>query len=130
MNLETAMLISRSKGSLDAQISRVLERVGLAFDDLRRLQSIGRSAHGISRPALAEAMDETSSQSLRTVLPMEKLGWVSRSDTGRFVLTDSGTLLLDQAVEMAEAAAQRWFAATAIDPAAVSTALAPLVRES
>ncbi|TSI15527.1 winged helix DNA-binding protein [Brevibacterium aurantiacum] len=115
------------------RISGALERVGLSFDDLRRLRAIGRrddgsktSDEGLTRSELAEAMDESASQALRAVRPLEKLGWVERSESGTFVLTESGAFLIDQAEGLAEAAAQKWFADTSTDPAQVTTALGGL----
>lgn len=136
MSLAAALLMSRAMSGLDARISEVLERVGLSFEDLRRLRAIGRCDEGsaspdqgLTRSELAEAMDEAASQALRAVRPLEKLGRVERSESGTFVLTESGAFLIDQAEGLAEAAAQRWFADTSIDPTQVTTVLAALVEE-
>lgn len=129
MSLTAALLVSRAKTALDARISGALERVGLSFDDLRLLQTIGQTAPGPSLSALAGALDETGSHTHRAVRPMEKLGWVDRDSTGNFVLTDSGQALVDQSEGIAEAAAQRWFADTGTDPAQLTAALAAMVEE-
>ena len=126
MSLAAALLVSRAKSGLDLRISGALERVGLSFDDLRLLQTIGRSAPGPSLSVLAGALDDTGSRTLRAVRPLEKLGWVDRDSSGTFMLTDSGRALVDQSEGIAEAAAQRWFADTGTDPAQITTALATL----
>lgn len=126
MSLATALLVSRAKSGLDVRISGALERVGLSFDDLRLLQTIGQSTPGPSLSVLAGVLDETGSRALRAVRPLEKLGWVDRDSGGNFMLTDSGRALVDQSEGIAEAAAQRWFADTDTDPAQVTTALAAL----
>ncbi|MDN5585077.1 MAG: MarR family winged helix-turn-helix transcriptional regulator [Brevibacterium sp.] len=126
MSLATALLVSRAKSGLDVRISGALERVGLSFDDLRLLQTIGQSTPGPSLSVLAGVLDETGSRALRAVRPLEKLGWVDRDSGGNFMLTNSGRTLVDQSEGIAEAAAQRWFADTGTDPAQVTTALAAL----
>lgn len=129
MNLDAAMLVSRAKSGLDERISAALVRVGLSFDDLRLLQTIGQPTPGPSLQALANALATTGSHTLRAIRPLEKLGWVDRDSDRNFVLTDSGRALVDQSEGIAEAAAQRWFADTGIDPAQVTTAMAALAEK-
>lgn len=130
MSLEAAMLVSRAKSGLDERISAALVRVGLSFDDLRLLQTIGQSVDGLSLQTLAGTLASTGSHTLRAVRPLEKLGWVDRDSDRNFVLTDSGRALVDQSEGIAEAAAQRWFADTGTGPAQVTTALAALTEET
>src|SRR5699024_12254244 len=95
-------------------------RVGLSPDDLRRRRRIGAQPQGLGREGLAEAMGEPRSHAVRSSLPLVKLGWLSRAESGEFALTDSGRTLIDQAEGLAEKAACRWFNATGISLTDVS----------
>ncbi|SMX70915.1 MULTISPECIES: hypothetical protein [unclassified Brevibacterium] len=122
-NLDAALLLAGAKSSLDTVIGTALSRVGLSLDDLRRLRIIGARPQGLTRENLAEAMGETRSSTVRSSLPLVKLGWLSRSESGDFTLTDSGRVLIDQAEGIAENAASRWFTDTALSPAEVISTL-------
>jgi hypothetical protein len=50
-------------------------------------------------------MGEPRSHAVRSSLPLVKLGWLSRAESGEFVLTASGRALIDQAEGLAEKAA-------------------------
>ena len=118
-HLEAALFLAWAKSSLDTRIGAALSRVGLALDDLRRMRIIGSYPRGLSREDLAEAMGENRSQAVRSSLPLVKLGWLVRSESGAFTLTDSGRALIDQAEGLGEKAASRWFADNSVDPTAV-----------
>src|SRR5699024_9056024 len=75
--------------SLDTAIGTMLSRVGLSLEDLRRLRLIGARPQGMGREDLAEAMGEPRSHAVRSSLPLVKLGWLSRAESGEFALTDS-----------------------------------------
>lgn len=93
-NLEAALTLAWAKSSLDTTVGAALSRVGLSLDDLRRLRLIDARPQGLGREDLAEAMGETLSQAVRASLPLVKLGWLSRSESGAFSLTDSGRFLV------------------------------------
>ncbi|TGD12892.1 hypothetical protein [Brevibacterium sp. S111] len=120
-NLEAALTLAWAKSSLDTTVGAALSRVGLSLDDLRRLRLIDARPQGLGREDLAEAMGETLSQAVRASLPLVKLGWLSRSESGAFSLTDSGRFLVEQSEGIAEKAARRWFAENGLDPSEVST---------
>lgn len=122
-HLETALLLAQVRSSIDGQIGAALSRVGLSLDDLRRFRAIDGHPEGISREALAEAMGETRSQTVRASLPLIKLGWLLRSETAAFILTDSGRAVAEQAEGIAEKSAARWFDSVGLDPAAITRAL-------
>lgn len=119
-NLEAALTLAWAKSSLDTTVGTALSRVGLSLDDLRRLRLIDARPQGLGREDLAEAMGETLSQAVRASLPLVKLGWLSRSESGEFSLTDSGRFLVEQSEGIAEKAARRWFAENGLDPSEVS----------
>lgn len=122
-NLEAALALAWAKSSLDKAIGSALSRVGLSLDDLRRLRIIGAQPQGLTREDLAEAMGEARSHTVRSSLPLVKLGWLLRSESGEFTLTDSGRALIDQAEGLAEKAANRWFADTRLNPTDVISTL-------
>lgn len=99
--------------------------MGLSFTDLRRLRFIGARPQGLNREDLAEAMGETRSQTIRSGGPLVKLGWLSRAESGEFVLTESGRHLIDQAEGIAEKAAARWFTDSGLSPTEVTASLRP-----
>ncbi|WP_209324510.1 hypothetical protein [Brevibacterium renqingii] len=122
-NLEAALALARAKSSLDTAIGTALSRVGLSLDDLRRLRLIGVQPQGLNRENLAEAMGEPRSHAVRSSLPLVKLGWLSRAESGEFVLTASGRALIDQAEGLAEKAAHRWFSDSGLSPTEVLATL-------
>lgn len=124
-HLAAALLLARARRAADTAIGGALTRVGLSFDDLLRLRLLGAHSEGLAREQLAREMSETRSQTLRATLPLVKLGWLSRRDDGAFILTDSGRALIDQAEGIAEKAAERWFADTALDVAELAATLQP-----
>ncbi|WP_420095933.1 hypothetical protein [Brevibacterium sediminis] len=119
-NLDAALTVAWAKSALDTAVGAALARVGLSLDDLRRLRIVGAHPQGLTREDLAEAMGEARSQTIRSSGPLVKLGWLSRAESGEFVLTDSGHHLIDQAEGIAEKAAARWFTANGIDPATLT----------
>ena len=124
-NLEAALALASATGSLETAIGTALSRVGLSFTDLRRLRIIGAQPQGLTREDLAEAMDETRSQTIRSGGPLVKLGWLSRAESGEFILTDSGRHLIDQAEGIAEKAAARWFTDSGLSPSEVIASVGP-----
>ncbi|WP_423058232.1 hypothetical protein [Brevibacterium linens] len=124
-HLESALALASAASSLDSAISAALSRVGISFTDLRRLRLIGARPQGLNREDLAEAMGETRSQTVRSSGPLVKLGWLSRPESGEFILTDSGRHLIDQAEGIAEKAAARWFTDSGLNPLEVIASVRP-----
>lgn len=124
-SLEAALALASATSSLDTAIGTVLSRVGLSFTDFRRLRIIGAQSQAMTRESLAEAMGESRSHTVRSSLPLVKLGWLSRAESGAFALTDSGRALVDQADGLVEKAADRWFADAAISPTDVIGTVGP-----
>lgn len=124
-NLEAALALASATGSLETAIGTALSRVGLSFTDLRRLRIIGAQPQGLTGEDLAEAMGETRSQAIRSSGPLVKLGWLSRAESGEFILTDSGRHLIDQAEGIAEKAAARWFTDSGLSPSEVIASVGP-----
>ena len=122
-HFEAALALARAKSSLDTAIGTMLSRVGLSLEDLRRLRLIGARPQGLGREDLAEAMGEPRSHAVRSSLPLVKLGWLSRAESGEFALTDSGRALIDQAEGLAEKAAGRWFTDSGLSPTDVIASL-------
>lgn len=118
-SLSAALALAAVASSLDTSISTALSRVGLSFTDLRRMRVIGAQPQELTREDLAEAMGEPRSQTIRSSAPLVKLGWLSRGESGEFVLTDSGRHLVDQAEGIAEKAADRWFTDSGLSPTEV-----------
>lgn len=124
-SLDAALTVAWAKSALDTAVGAALARVGLSLDDLRRLRIVGAQPQGLTREDLAEAMGETRSQAIRSSGPLVKLGWLSRTESGEFVLTDSGRRLIDQAEGIAEKAAARWFTDSGLSPTEVIASLRP-----
>lgn len=124
-SLEAALALASATSSLDTAIGTVLSRVGLSFTDFRRLRIIGAQSQAMTRESLAEAMGESRSDTVRSSLPLVKLGWLERAESGAFALTDSGRALVDQADGLVEKAACRWFADAVISPTDVIGIVGP-----
>lgn len=124
-SLDAALTVAWAKSALDTAVGAALARVGLSLDDLRRLRIIGAHPQGLTREDLAEAVGETRSQTIRSSGPLIKLGWLSRAESGEFILTDSGRHLIDQAEGIAETAAARWFTGSGLSPTEVIACLRP-----
>lgn len=124
-HLEAALALASAASSLDTAIGTALSRVGFSFTDLRRLRFIGARPQGLTREDLAEAMGEPRSQTIRSSGPLVKLGWLSRAESGKFALTDSGRHLIDQAEGIAEKAAAHWFIDSGLSPTEVIATLSP-----
>jgi hypothetical protein len=122
-SLGAALALAATASSLDIAIGTALSRVGLSFTDFRRLRVVGAQLRGLTREDLAAAMGEPRSQTIRSSAPLVKLGWLSRRESGEFVLTDSGRHLVEQAEGIAEKAADRWFTDSGISPTEVTASV-------
>lgn len=110
-DLEVLRTVMRMRVRANTTIGQALARVGLGVDEWFRLSVLHDSPGcGIDRETMAAAFGLPGSETIRSIKSLEKLGWVQRSDIGRFSLTDSGRRLLVQANEIAASAAEAWFA--------------------
>lgn len=103
---ESVMLLTAAQTAIASAMDAKLSRIGITIDDLRALTAIG--SEGIDRAILANRLRAPQSQTIRRVRPLEKLGWVQRTNEGRFQLTRSGRSLVDEAIRLTDDAAKSW----------------------
>ncbi|KNH27063.1 MarR family transcriptional regulator [Pseudomonas syringae] len=104
--LEFCIRLSRAYATLTRRLDNVLSGLhGLSFADFMTLYYLERAPGGrLRRVDLAERLGLTASGVTRSLLPLEKLGLVSRQPdprdarVGYATLTDSGHQLLGHAV--------------------------------
>jgi DNA-binding MarR family transcriptional regulator len=104
-NLEFCTQLARTYASMSRRLDIVLSSVhGISFSDYTILYHLQQAPEQkLRRIDLAERMGLTASGVTRTLLPMEKLGWVSRVPDARdarvayAVLTAEGAVLLGNA---------------------------------
>lgn len=107
--LDVIISVIRTRASANTAIGSALARVGLGLDEWFRLSVLHATpAGGIDRATMAASLGLSGSETIRAVKPLEKLGWVERSDVGRFLLTDSGRRLLVEANAIAASAVGPW----------------------
>jgi DNA-binding MarR family transcriptional regulator len=112
MGLEFSLLVSRTNAELARRLDRRLGALhGLSFVDFTVLNEIATDSGGkLRRVDLAEKLGLTQSAVTRILLPLEKIGLVSRhSDpndarVGYAALTKTGRAILVEATETAETA--------------------------
>jgi len=112
--LEFCIRLSRAYATLTRRLDNVLSGLhGLSFADFMILYYLERAPGGrLRRGDLAERLGLTASGVTRGLLPLEKLGLVSRQPdprdarVGYATLTDSGHQLLDYAVTTVRTVAQ------------------------
>ena len=112
--LEFCIRLSRAYATLTRRLDNVLSGLhGLSFADFMILYYLERAPGGrLRRVDLAERLGLTASGVTRGLLPLEKLGLVSRQPdprdarVGYATLTDSGHQLLDYAVTTVRTVAQ------------------------
>lgn len=110
MGLELALLVSRTNAELARRLDRRLGAFhGISFVDYSVLNELGRDSNGrLRRVDLAEKMGLTQSAVTRILLPLEKIGLVSRhpdpndARVGYAALTKTGRIMLDDATVTAE----------------------------
>lgn len=127
--LDTVILVSEVAAIAEDEVGTGLARIGISFSDLRLLMLIGRQGDlGISRAALARARRLPVSQSVREVRPLEKLGWVLRTNDGNFRLTASGHGLVIEGAEIASEISALWITRTTDQTAALRRPLIELMH--
>jgi DNA-binding MarR family transcriptional regulator len=110
MGLELALLVSRTNAELTRRLDRRLGAFhGISFVDFSVLNELGHDANGrLRRVDLAEKMGLTQSAVTRILLPLEKIGLVSRhpdpndARVGYAALTKTGRVMLENATVSAE----------------------------
>jgi DNA-binding MarR family transcriptional regulator len=110
MGLEFSLLVSRTNAELTRRLDRRLGAFhGISFVDFTVLNELAREEQGrLRRVDLAEKLGLTQSAVTRILLPLEKIGLVSRhpdpndARVGYAALTKTGRVLLGEATETAE----------------------------
>jgi len=110
LGLELALLISRTNAELVRRLDRRLGAFhGISFVDFSVLNELGHDPNGrLRRVDLAEKMGLTQSAVTRILLPLEKIGLVSRhpdpndARVGYAALTKTGRVMLEDATVTAE----------------------------
>lgn len=110
MGLEFALLVSRTNAELTRRFDRRLGAFhGLSFIDFTVLNELARDPSGrLRRVDLAEKLGLTQSAVTRILLPLEKIGLVSRNPdpndarVGYAALTKTGRTMLENATTTAE----------------------------
>lgn len=99
-------------------VDHPLSQHGISLADLAILRELRTAPGGkLRRSELAQRLGVTPSGVARQLGPLERIGLVDRESHDRdarlalVVLTDAGTRVVDEALETAEHAAQRAFAA-------------------
>lgn len=108
--LEFSLLVSRTNAELTRRLDRRLGAFhGISFVDFTVLNELVREEHGrLRRVDLAERLGLTQSAVTRILLPLEKIGLVSRhpdpndARVGYAAVTKTGRVLLEEATETAE----------------------------
>jgi len=112
MALEFGRLVSRTNAELTRRLDRRLGALhGLSFVDFTVLGELAADSSGkLRRVDLAERLGLTQSAVTRILLPLEKIGLVSRhpdpndARVGYAAITKTGKVLYEEAVETAETA--------------------------
>jgi len=110
--LEFSLLVTRTNAELTRRIDRRLGAFhGLSFVDFTVLDELAHDPNGkLRRVDLADKLGLTQSAVTRILLPLEKIGLVSRhpdpndARVGYAALTKTGRTLLENATETAEEA--------------------------
>jgi DNA-binding MarR family transcriptional regulator len=110
--LEFGLLVSRTNAELARRLDRRLgAQHGLSFVDFTVLNELAADENGkLRRVDLAERLGLTQSAVTRILLPLEKIGLVSRhpdpndARVGYAALTKTGRTILEEATETAETA--------------------------
>lgn len=116
-NLSFALLfmvdLSKAQAAINRRFDSKLSLYGLGFNDFVILLHLFRApGKKLRRIDLAEAVGITASGVTRLLLPLEKIGLVSRQSNERdarvsyVVLTSTGEKLLQEALEVAERTAK------------------------
>jgi len=117
-SLDTLFDLSLARTQLARDVDHPLSAHGISLADLAILRELRREpAQKLRRSELAQRLGVTPSGIARRVAPLERSGLVDRESHDRdarlalVVLTDTGAQLVDDALQTAEAAADRALAA-------------------
>jgi DNA-binding MarR family transcriptional regulator len=117
-SLDTLFDLALARTQLARDVDHPLSAHGISLADLAILRELRREpAQKLRRSELAQRLGVTPSGIARQVAPLEKMGLVARESHDRdarlalVVLTDTGTRIVDDALQTAEAAADRALAA-------------------
>ena len=117
-SLDTLFDLSLARTQLARDVDHSLSLHGISLSDLAILRELRfEPARRLRRSELAERLGITPSGVARQVAPLERIGLVARESHDRdarlalVVLTDTGTSIVDEALETAEASADRALAA-------------------
>jgi DNA-binding MarR family transcriptional regulator len=117
-SLDTLFDLSLARTQLAREIDHPLSTHGISLADLAILRELrGEPAGKLRRSELAQRLGVTPSGVARQVAPLERIGLVARESHDRdarlalVVLTDTGKQIVDEALQTAEAAADRALAA-------------------
>src|SRR5258705_13258425 len=122
-SLDTLFDLSLARTQLARDVDHPLSAHGISLADLAILRELRREpAKKLRRSELAQRLGVTPSGIARQVAPLERIGLVARESHARdarlalVVLTDTGTQIVDEALQTAEAAADRALAARWSEP--------------
>jgi DNA-binding MarR family transcriptional regulator len=117
-SLDTLFDLSLARTQLAREIDNPLSAHGISLADLAILRELRAEPAGkLRRSELAQRLGVTPSGIARQVAPLERIGLVARESHDRdarlalVVLTDTGKQIVDEALQTAEAAADRALAA-------------------
>jgi DNA-binding MarR family transcriptional regulator len=117
-SLDMLFDLSLARTQLARDVDHPLSAHGISLADLAILRELRREpAQKLRRSELAQRLGITPSGVARQVAPLERMGLVDRESHERdarlalVVLTDTGARIVDDALETAEAAADRALAA-------------------
>jgi DNA-binding MarR family transcriptional regulator len=117
-SLDTIFDLLLARAQLARDVDHPLSAHGISLADLAILRELRREpAQKLRRSELAQRLGVTPSGIARQVAPLERIGLVARESHDRdarlalVVLTDTGAQIVDDALQTAEAAADRALAA-------------------
>ena len=117
-SLDTLFDLSLARTQLARDVDHPLSAHGISLADLAILRELRREpSQKLRRSELAQRLGVTPSGIARQVAPLERIGLVARESHDRdarlalVVLTDTGAEIVDDALQTAEAAADRALAA-------------------
>jgi DNA-binding MarR family transcriptional regulator len=113
-SLDTLFDLSLARTQLARDVDHPLSAHGISLADLAILRELRRApARKLRRSELAQRLGITPSGIARQFAPLERIGLVARESHDRdarlalVVLTDTGAQIVDDALQTAEAAADR-----------------------
>ena len=113
-SLDMLFDLSLARTQLARDVDHSLSLHGISLSDLAILRELRfEPARKLRRSELAERLGITPSGVARQVAPLERIGLVARESHDRdarlalVVLTDTGTSIVDEALQTAEASADR-----------------------